>query len=106
MIIRIALINKKRLGQKRLWVRKWIEDRPLNGVYNQLLKEIELEDPKSFSNFLRMDKSAFDDLANMIKPIITRKQTKFRSPISVEERLAITLRFLATGTVYCLGKQI
>ena len=76
-IIIIALINKKTLGRRRLWVQKWIENRPFNGFYNKLLKEIEVEDPKSYSNFLRMDKSAFDDLVNMIKPLIQRKQNKF-----------------------------
>ena len=69
----------------------------LNEIYNELLKEIEVEDPKSYSNFLRMDKSAYDDLVNMIKPLIQRKQNKFRCRNFVEERLAITLPFLATG---------
>ena len=32
-----------------------------------------------------------------MKPKITKKTTRFRLPISSEEKLAITLRFLATG---------
>ena len=35
-----------------------------------------------------------------MKPKITKKTTRFRFPISPEERLAIALRFLATGETY------
>ena len=35
-----------------------------------------------------------------MKPKITKKTTRFRLPISPEEKLAITLRFLATGETY------
>ena len=35
-----------------------------------------------------------------MKPKITNKTTRFRLPISSEEKLAITLRFLATGEKY------
>ena len=35
-----------------------------------------------------------------MKPKITKETTRFRLPISPEEKLAITLRFLATGETY------
>ena len=35
-----------------------------------------------------------------MKPKIMKKTTRFRLPISPEEKLAITLRFLATGETY------
>ena len=44
-----------------------------------------------------MDRIAFNEIAALIRPIIQKQTTRFRSPISVEERLAITLRYLATG---------
>ena len=39
----------------------------------------------------------FDDLLRMVGPAISRQQTNFRRPVSPGERLAVTLRFLATG---------
>lgn len=36
----------------------------------------------------------------LVAPIITKKTTKFREPISASQRLAVTLRFLATGESY------
>ena len=36
----------------------------------------------------------------MVEPLIKKKKTRMRQPIPAEERLAITLRFLATGETY------
>lgn len=47
-----------------------------------------------------MHSADFDFLLNSIGPKIARKNTSFRQAISVQERLALTLRFLATGDSY------
>jgi hypothetical protein len=44
-----------------------------------------------------MDHSHFKALSEMVAPKISRKNTNFHDSISVDERLAITVRFLATG---------
>ena len=94
-IIISILIRRRHF--KRVWTRKWIASRPKNGVYHQLLKELENEDQKSLKNFLRMDKQAFLDIVKRIRPFVQKQNTWWRPAISVEERLALTLRFLATG---------
>ena len=96
-IIIMTIILRRRSSNRSIWVRKWIEKRQQNGVYHQLLKELCEEDHRSYRNFLRMDRESFEQLVVRIRPFIERKLTNFRAPISVEERLAITLRFLATG---------
>jgi hypothetical protein len=53
-----------------------------------------------FHNFTRMHSDDYDLLLNLIGPKIARKNTVFREAISVQERLAVTLRFLATGDSY------
>ena len=100
-IIIISIILKRRKN-KRFWVRKWIENRTKFGVYHQLLKELDKQDPKSFTIFFRMDRFAFNELVDRIRPWIEKSNTSFRNAIPIEERLAITLRFLATGKwKYC-----
>lgn len=47
-----------------------------------------------------MSSVVFEELICLIVPIIGKKNTNFRLPISVNERLALTLRFLATGDSY------
>ena len=57
-------------------------------------------DRDSFRNFLRMNTETFDELARLVYPALQKSQTRFPKPLSVEERLACTLRFLATGETY------
>ena len=44
-----------------------------------------------------MSPERFQHLLSLVKPLIEKKDTKFRKCISAAERLALTLRFLATG---------
>jgi len=47
-----------------------------------------------------MSSEDFETLINMVGPKIHKKDTCFRKAIPVKERLAVTLRFLATGDSY------
>jgi hypothetical protein len=44
-----------------------------------------------------MDPESFDLLLQKLGPIIAKEDTKLRLSIPAEERLAVTLRYLATG---------
>ncbi|CAM4735492.1 unnamed protein product [Leuciscus chuanchicus] len=44
-----------------------------------------------------MNAEVFEFILNKVAPLITRHDTKWRLAISAKERLAVTLRFLATG---------
>jgi hypothetical protein len=92
-------VHRRNENPRRLWVKQWIQKRPQQGVYLNLLQELRNEDPSSYKNFLRMDQAQFDDIAARITPLIMRENTHFRSAIVPGERLAITLRFLATGKI-------
>jgi acyl-CoA thioesterase FadM len=61
-----------------------------------LLKELEV-DGASYRKYIRVDRCHFQDLTDRVAPFIAKSNTKFHDAISVEERLALTLRFLATG---------
>jgi hypothetical protein len=50
-------------------------------------------------NFCRMSRDDFDILLSKIESMI-KKQTRLRIPIPPKVRLAITLRYLATGDSY------
>lgn len=54
-------------------------------------------DTSSYRNFVRMDSSTFEELLSKVAPKITYQNTVMREAISAGERLAVTLRFLATG---------
>jgi len=53
-----------------------------------------------YKNFSRISPSEFEFSINLIGQKILKKVTAFRKAISVQERLALTLRFLESGDSY------
>lgn len=53
-----------------------------------------------FKHFLRVDLGTFNHLLELVTPLIQKIDTNMRQSISASERLAVTLRFLATGDSY------
>ncbi|KAL2097890.1 hypothetical protein ACEWY4_007097 [Coilia grayii] len=47
-----------------------------------------------------MTPGQMDEILNIIGPDITRQHTNFRQPIEARQRLAVTLRYLATGETF------
>ncbi len=78
-------------SQRRLWVHDIIRGRNQYGAYNNLVQELRL-DAARFAAYFRLNKSQFEDLLQIIAPLIAKTQTKFRETISPEERLCICLR--------------
>jgi len=68
----------------------------MENVFVELLYEPSGE----FENFSRMSLSDFEYLLTLISPIISKQYTQLRDSIPAKIRLAITLRFLATGDSY------
>jgi len=64
------------------------------------LNDLNKEDGTNFYNFCRMSSSTFNNLLKMIAPSIEKQDTNYRKAIPANERLAITLRYLATGDSY------
>ncbi|KAK8763791.1 hypothetical protein V5799_033603 [Amblyomma americanum] len=79
------------------WVQPWLLRRKRQGAYENLMRELALDDGEAYRRWIRMDTSAFEDLLNRIRPRIEKRDTSFREAIQAGERLAITLRYLATG---------
>lgn len=59
-----------------------------------------IKEPGKSENFCRMSTTDFEYLLNEIGPQIARTDTNMRKCIPVQERLAVALRFLATGDSY------
>ena len=99
----VALIAFKRAKEKRkprkrkCWTKKWILRRHSHGVGCTLFKELAVEEPNDFRNWMRLDEASFYDILNRIKPYIQKQNTVMRESISPQQRLAVTLRYMATG---------
>ncbi|KAJ8970712.1 hypothetical protein NQ314_001059 [Rhamnusium bicolor] len=62
-----------------------------------MFAELRSSGSEDLNNYLRMSEESFQLLLNLVKPFITKQNTRMRSAISAEEKLIATLRFLATG---------
>ena len=78
----------------------WITRRVQLGFYDQLMVELENENPAYFINFMRMEPAMFRELRDRLAPRITKQDTNFRPALEPGLKLACTLRYLATGEAY------
>ena len=88
-------------GRRRrsCWVRPWLQRRVFLGQYDTLMNELQVEARGGFKAFLRMDADVFMQILGRIEGRIT-KSSEARAPLLPGLKLAITLRFLATGNSY------
>ncbi|XP_064475602.1 uncharacterized protein LOC135389490 [Ornithodoros turicata] len=80
----------------RWWVREEWLYRGTEGAYNTMVRRMQSSDSELHYTFLRMSPSRFGHLLGLLKERLT-KNPWGRPAIPPEQRLAITLRYLATG---------
>ncbi|XP_072169416.1 putative nuclease HARBI1 [Diadema setosum] len=85
---------------RTVWVRNWLTLRPEHGAYSQLLDMLRLEDVVSFKNFLRLSPELFAEMRDRLTPRLRKYDTWWRKSLEVGLKLAITLRYVATGDSY------
>lgn len=90
--------RRRRRRQRKFWIRSWIERRQEQGAYANLVHELKNEDPNMYKRYFRMDPDNFQHILAMIRYKITKQETNMRKPVSPAERLAVTLRYLVTGS--------
>ncbi|XP_073436961.1 uncharacterized protein [Dendrobates tinctorius] len=91
--------SKRRTASKRMWVHPIVQERVDKGHFSRLYQDLR-KYPEKFVHFCRLTIPAFDHLLDLLSPELNYQKTVMRRPISAEERLLITLRFLATGESY------
>lgn len=91
----IALATKRRVKRKR-WMKEWLKKREQYS-HVLLLNEIRITEPEDYKNYFRMNDITFEKLLKLVTPFLLRKDTNMRRCLPVKERLAVTLRYLATG---------
>lgn len=87
---------RRQRGRKRFWVRRIFLERKQKRDYHALVKEIMLFDHQYFFKMFRMLPSKFEELLALVGPKLKRDSTR-REAIKPEERLCVTLKYLASG---------
>lgn len=90
--ILIAILSKKQVKRKR-WVKNWL----LKRDHLNLLSEIRTTEDDDYQNYYRMKDACFESLLLLVTPYLKKQDTCMRKAITPQEKLAATLRYLATG---------
>ncbi|KAK3920578.1 polyprotein [Frankliniella fusca] len=109
-ILLFYLFKEENIRLRQLWLlahrrpRRWrvrpmLQERQIYGAWHTLVPLLRETDPEEYFNFLRMTPESFDWLLDKVGPVIIKQQSKrsLSEYISPGERLAVTLRFLASG---------
>jgi hypothetical protein len=64
------------------------------------MAELVGEDPAAYRNFIRIGPDMFQELLHVVGPRITKSHSWYRQPINPGLKLAIALRYMATGDSY------
>ena len=81
-------------------MKHWLKRRQGLGVFETLLAGLQLEDECNYKDYLRMTSENFEEIFQLIKDDIRKKNTKMREPIPPRLKLAATICFLSTGESY------
>lgn len=108
--IKCNLLRNNNLLKKRRSPRWWVRPHLMPQHNNELRrKESEYftifiktrnEDVEQFRKLYRLSPTSFDYLLEMVRPLISKKEGP-RITITAEERLALTLSYLASGSSMC-----
>ncbi len=82
--------------KRSCWVKPWVSRKHF-GLSENLMRELALEDPDGYRRWLRIDVNTFDFLIDKLTPLLRKEDTIMRKAIPVITKLAVCLRFLATG---------
>lgn len=98
IIIFRMLAARRRVRRRRMfWVKPWLLRRPALGFYDRLMVELRAEDMQQFRKFLRVPAEMYDDLVATLTPYLQGQDTFMRRALTPGLKVAITLRYLASG---------
>ena len=89
-----------RRAPRSVWVRPWLLRRPLFRHYDHLMQELNREDVREYKHFIRVSPELFMEVLHRVGPRIQKFHTNWRAPLEPGLKIAITLRYLATGNSY------
>ena len=89
--------NLRRRGKTRAWIRQRSE----KGHFNNIVRELMIEDTAAYKEMMRMNYDDFCAILQTIEQFITPKEIMGGTQvIKAPERLTLAIRFMATGETF------
>jgi len=64
--------QRRRRRKRTVWVKPWIQVRPVCGAYSSLISDLRNTDESAFRNYLRINVAAFEDLLSRVDHVVVR----------------------------------
>nr|CAH7761158.1 unnamed protein product [Callosobruchus chinensis] len=89
----------KKKQKKKLWIHPFLSDRSQSGVFTKLYHDLR-KYRRKFFNYVRISIESFDELLELCRNDLSKQDTILRKSICPEEKLFVTLRYLASGCTF------
>ncbi|KAJ8881465.1 hypothetical protein PR048_017946 [Dryococelus australis] len=102
-VVLMLILRRRRKRRKykqtvrTIHVNTYLSERIEKGIFDTSYEDLRLDDDKFFRYF-RMSKLSFDELLVCVPDKFRKVDSTMRKAIPREEKLAVTLRYLGTGT--------
>ena len=98
VIVLAELVDSDDEKPRRGKTREWIKRRRERGYHHNIFQELKAEGRMGFKDMFRMSVTDYEFLLSQFSDLIPpNERISGNRPILVDERLALTLRYLATG---------
>lgn len=98
MLLLLCHNRRRRKRKRKHWVHPLRQLQPQQGTF--VATKGLMNDPAKFLSYYRMLPETFQQLLSIVGPRLQKQDTNFRLSVSSEERLLITLRYLASGSSF------
>lgn len=89
--------EEERRRKRTVWSREIYLDRNRESVFETLMEKLKKEGEDFYKKFVRITFDEFECIHEKIKSRIQKQDTNMRQAITTQERLAVTLFYLASG---------
>lgn len=104
LLLLSSIKRQHRTINRKKWIDSWLVQygtESIDGLwYEKVFDEWAKSNPERFKRTFRLPPAIFNQLLGLVEPIITKQDTVMRRAVPPEKRLAITLKYLATGASF------
>lgn len=95
-VLAVVLALKKKKEKKRLCAHGGLprKNRPNLNIHHTLLRKLDIEDPETRTH---LNKEQYQQLLQLVTPLIAKEDTNMKEAVTAEERMCLTLQYLAKG---------
>ena len=95
----LLLCQNARKRKRRCWVRPLWQKRKEQGIFHNLVQEMQLFDHFMYFKYFRMTPATFEKLLRFVAPEITKIKTNFREPLPPALKLSDSVWILGIGEI-------